>query len=75
VFFGKYIALDGSFRGILAGHWRDGEFVGRWLDRNGEHGRVHGRYREQVGDAGAGAFLGRWAESSCAAELPDPSKP
>ena len=76
-FFGKYIANDGAFRGIVVGHWQGGAFVGRWLDRSGaEHGRVQGHYREQVGDAGAGHFMGRWAESSCAADLPaDPAQP
>jgi hypothetical protein len=70
VFFGKYIANDGKFVGILAGHWDDGHFVGRWLDRSGEHGRVQGLYREKVGGVDAGHFIGRWAESSCAAEMP-----
>jgi hypothetical protein len=72
VFFGKYIAEDGSFRGLLAGHWQDDHFVGRWLDRGGDHGRVDGLYRAAPGDEGAGHFLGRWAEASCAADLPQP---
>ncbi len=74
-FFGKYIANDGSFRGILAGHYEGGRFVGRWLDRGGDHGRVQGRYDEKVGDPGAGHFIGRWAEARCAADLPDPGNP
>jgi hypothetical protein len=74
VFFGKYIALDGTFRGILAGHYEGGHFVGRWLDRGGDHGRVEGLYHAAPGDQGAGHFLGRWAEASCAADLPDPGQ-
>jgi hypothetical protein len=70
VFFGKYIDEGGLFRGILAGKWADGHFVGRWLDRAGDHGAVDGRFHEASGDTGAGHFLGRWAEASCAADLP-----
>jgi hypothetical protein len=72
VFFGKYVGLGGEFRGILAGRYDHGHFVGRWLDQGGEHGRVEGRYHEGSGDAEAGHFLGRWAETSCAADLPQP---
>jgi hypothetical protein len=72
VFFGKYIARDGTFRGIFAGHWRNGQFAGRWLTRAGEHGRAGGHYRESIpGPETGGAFVGRWAETSCAADLPE----
>lgn len=71
VFFGKYIDLDGRFRGIFAGNYRDGHFAGRWLTRAGEHGRGGGMYRESIpGPETGGAFVGRWAETSCAADLP-----
>jgi hypothetical protein len=71
VFFAKYIDRDGHFRGILAGHYADGSFQGRWLTRDGEHGRAGGHYREGApGGAVGGAFIGRWAETSCAADLP-----
>jgi hypothetical protein len=72
VFFAKYIDRDGHFRGIFAGHYREGVFAGRWLTRDGEHGRAGGHYREGIpGPETGGAFLGRWAETSCAADLPE----
>jgi hypothetical protein len=65
VFFGKFIDLDGHFRGILGGTYDTGHFGGRWLDRSGDHGAVRGMYR--AGETmRAGQFLGRWAEASCA---------
>jgi hypothetical protein len=71
VFFGKYINREGQFRGIFAGHYRDGSFVGRWVTRAGEHGRLGGHYRESLpGPETGGVFVGRWAETSCAADLP-----
>jgi hypothetical protein len=71
VFFGKYINREGQFRGIFAGHYRDGSFVGRWLTRAGEHGRLGGHYRESLpGPEAGGAFMGRWGETSCAADFP-----
>lgn len=66
VFFGKYINRDGAFRGILAGKWENGEFVGRWLTRAGEHGRLHGVYFRHETLRGGG-FVGRWGETSCQA--------
>lgn len=72
VFFAKYIDRDGRFRGIFAGHHRDGQFAGRWLISTGDHGRAGGHYRESVpGPEIGGAFVGRWAETSCAADLPE----
>jgi hypothetical protein len=71
VFFGKYINNEGQFRGIFAGHYRDGNFVGRWITRAGEHGRLGGHYRESLpGPEVGGVYVGRWAETSCAADLP-----
>jgi hypothetical protein len=71
VFFGKYIDTDGRFRGIFAGHYRDGEMVGRWMTRFGEFGRLHGMYRESLpGPRIGGQFVLRWAETSCARDLP-----
>ncbi|HUQ03172.1 MAG TPA: hypothetical protein VM261_11805 [Kofleriaceae bacterium] len=71
VYFGKYINREGQFRGIFAGHYRDGGFVGRWMTRAGEHGRLGGNYRESLpGPEAGGAFMGRWAETSCAADFP-----
>jgi hypothetical protein len=66
VFFGKFIGRDGKFRGILAGHYADGEFQGRWLTRAGEHGRLHGVYFRHESLRG-GAFAARWGETSCRA--------
>ncbi len=71
VFFGKYVDVDGAFRGIFAGHYRDGRLAGRWMTRAGEHGRLHGGYRESMPGADVGgAFMLRWAETSCAADFP-----
>ena len=66
VFFGKYIALDGTFRGIFRGHYGDGHFEGRWISRAGDVGALGGQYRESIpGPETGGGFLGRWAETSC----------
>jgi hypothetical protein len=71
VFFGKYINREGQFRGIFAGHYRDGRYLGRWMTRAGEHGRLGGQYRESLpGPEVGGAFMGRWAETSCAGDFP-----
>jgi hypothetical protein len=78
VFFGKYINLDGEFRGLFAGRYESGFFRGRWLTSAGEFGALGGRYRESIpGPEVGGHFLGRWRERSCAvsidsgADLPD----
>lgn len=66
VFFGKYITVDGTFRGIFAGHYADGHFEGRWHTRAGDVGALGGRYRESIeGLETGGEFLGRWGETSC----------
>jgi hypothetical protein len=71
VFFGKYIDADGHFRGIFSGHYRDGDMVGHWLGRGGEVGRIQGRYEESApGPRVGGHFMLRWAETSCAQDLP-----
>jgi hypothetical protein len=71
VMFGKYIGSDGQFAGLFAGRYLDGEFAGRWLSREGEVGRFHGLYRERQQDERiGGGFVGRWAETRCAADLP-----
>lgn len=73
VFFGKYIDGAGRFRGLMVGSYADGGFHGRWLIGTGDRGLIQGLYREgAAGDTIGGAFLGRWAETSCAAELPAP---
>ncbi len=70
VMFAKYISRDGGFRGIFAGTYGDGTFSGRWIIGTGDHGRAQGRYRESVpGPETGGGFIGRWAETSCAAGL------
>ena len=69
VFFGKFIARGGGFRGIVRGTYDGGHFDGRWLDRSGDRGMVRGLSR--AGDTlRAGAFLGRWAETTCATDRP-----
>lgn len=74
VFFGKFINRDGQFRGILGGTYDDGHFNGRWLVRSGDHGVVQGMYRAGA-TLRAGQFLARWAESTCAAADPTPTRP
>ena len=70
VMFAKYISRDGHFRGIFNGTYDDGGFRGRWIISTGDHGVAQGRYRESApGPAVGGAFIGRWAETSCAAGL------
>ena len=70
VFFGKAIGLDGRFRGIFAGTYRSGNFVGRWLTRSGEYGHLGGHYRESDHTRARGGFyLGRWVENSCNSRL------
>ncbi len=74
VFFGKYIANDGGFNGIFAGHYRDGEMHGRWMTRDGEAGRLDGMYRTRETDVGVGGgFLLRWAETTCAQDIAEDS--
>lgn len=70
VFFGKYIALGGEFRGILAGTYDEGRFAGRWLDRHGDHGAIGGVYNEGAGPRIAGHFAARWAERTCTPATP-----
>jgi hypothetical protein len=69
VFFGKLIARNGGFRGIVRGTYGEGEFDGRWLDRAGDRGVIHGMYRA-ADTLRAGRFLGRWAEKTCASSRP-----
>jgi hypothetical protein len=69
VLFGKFIDREGKFRGLLVGAFANGEYHARWVDRQGEHGTAHGTYVEGA-TATAGQFLGRWAESSCSADVP-----
>jgi hypothetical protein len=69
VFFGKFIARNGGFRGIVRGTYGEGEFDGRWLDRAGDRGGIHGMYRA-ADTLRAGRFLGRWAETTCSPDRP-----
>ena len=65
VWFGKFIRRDGRFIGIMGGEFdRDGHFAGRWLDRSGDRGVVHGVYFEGA-TLRAGAWAARWAETTC----------
>jgi len=66
VVFGKFIDRDGRFTGVLDGHYADGAFQARWIDRAGDHGQLHGVYFEGPSLRGGG-FLARWAETSCGA--------
>lgn len=65
VMFGKLIATDGTFRGLLAGHYEAGQFRARWIVSTGDHGVAGGVYVDAPNVRG-GMFAGRWAETSCA---------
>jgi len=66
VVFGKYINLDGQFRGVFAGRYFAGDFRALWMTRSGEVGALGGKYRETIaGPEVGGHFLGRWAEHRC----------
>ncbi len=71
VVYGKFIDLAGKFVGIIAGTFdaSDDEYAGKWLDKAGEHGLVHGHYFESADEQG-GAFLGRWAQTACTQDPP-----
>lgn len=64
VLYGKFINREGGFRGIFRGTYGDGHFDARWLDRQGDHGQLHGVYFPGQ-TLRAGNFVGRWAETSC----------
>lgn len=64
VMFGKFIAVDGRFMGLVKGTYDNGKFVARWLDRAGDHGKLGGVYFPGP-TAQTGAFVGRWAETAC----------
>ncbi|MBL9018187.1 MAG: hypothetical protein JNL83_28630 [Myxococcales bacterium] len=66
VMFGKFIDRDGHFKGILRGTYDNGHYQARWIDRSGDHGIAGGLYVPGP-TMRAGGFLGRWAETSCAA--------
>jgi hypothetical protein len=64
VWFGKFIDRDGRFIGIMGGDFRDNHFAGRWADRAGDRGAIHGVYFEGP-TLRAGAWAARWAETTC----------
>ncbi len=64
VMFGKFINREGHFMGLVKGTYENGTFVARWLDRQGDHGQLHGVYFPGANER-AGGFLGRWSETSC----------
>lgn len=66
VMFGKFIDREGHFMGLVKGSYENGRFAARWLDRQGDHGVLGGVYFPGATER-AGGFLGRWAETSCAA--------
>jgi hypothetical protein len=68
VMFGKFIATDGSFRGLLAGQYDAGHFRARWIVSTGDHGVAGGIYFDAPNVRG-GMFMGRWAETSCAPQM------
>ena len=52
--------------GLLKGSYESGHYQARWIDRAGDHGVAGGVYFPGPAMR-AGGFLGRWAETSCAA--------
>jgi len=64
VAFGKLIDLEGNARGLFRGVAEDGEFHGRWIRRNGNHGVLGGRYGNPERLPG-GVFAGRWHRVDC----------
>ncbi len=64
VMFGKFIDTAGKFVGLIVGQYDNGDYQAHWIDRAGDHGRLHGHYFEATGEE-RGGFIGRWAESSC----------
>lgn len=64
VAFGKLIDLEGRARGVFRGVAEDGEFHGRWIRRNGNHGVLGGRYGNPSERPG-GVFMGRWHRVDC----------
>lgn len=67
VMFGKFIATDGSFRGLLVGTYEAGHYHARWITRAGDHGLAAGVYFDAPNVRG-GVFAGRWGETSCEAQ-------
>ncbi len=68
VMFGKFINREGHFMGLVKGSFENGTFAAHWLDRQGDHGQLHGVYFPGATDHGGG-FLGKWSEASCGANL------
>lgn len=66
VMFGKFIDRDGRFTGIINGNYdaATDTFEARWLDRQGDHGVLHGVTFEGP-SLRAGGLVARWAETSC----------
>ena len=64
VFFAKYINLEGRTMGLLRGSYGDGQFTGRWVNRDRERGTVRGYYRSaEAGNRHPdGVFIGTWSE-------------
>ena len=57
----------------MVGSYAAGAFHGRWIIGTGDHGLIQGMYRDgAAAEAIGGAFVGRWAETSCAGDLPTP---
>jgi len=65
VMFGKFIANDGSFKGLLVGTYENGQWHARWTTRAGDHGLAGGLYIDAPEMRG-GVFGGRYGETGCA---------
>jgi hypothetical protein len=67
VFFGKFISLNGEFRGLIAGEWEfvegeeGGVFRGRWVNRSlTVAGTLRGHFKTGRAGDRRGFFEGRW---------------
>ncbi len=64
VFFGKYIANEGTHKGLFGGTYGDGKITGLWGNRaTREGGALQGFYSDGYDKTDArGVWLGRWSE-------------
>jgi hypothetical protein len=64
VFFGKYISVDGTHRGLFGGRYGGGEAIGVWGTKDPRNvGALQIEYGDGYDkDDGRGVWLGRWSE-------------
>jgi len=64
LFFGKYIAADGSHKGLFGGNYAAGRIDGIWGTRDpNDSGTLEGLYSDGFDrDDGRGVYIARWSE-------------